>query len=310
MRTLFVLNPAAAHGRAASRWQSMIAEVRAGAGFASTEVWHTRGRGHGAELARRGLAQGFEAIVAVGGDGTLSEVAHGYLTAPELERARAIVGTWPVGSACDTARRLGLEPGGGPEKLLAMLAARKVRRLDVGRVHYTGERDAGGCRYFVNIAALGLAGEVARRVERSGKPFGGRWSYLLASLRALFSARPDLVELVIDGRREPPTPLHLAVVANSSTFGGGMRIAEGADMQDGQLDLITVGGLPKWRLLLNFPKIYKGSHLGVEGVRRTLVRRVEASAQTPVWLNIDGEALGRLPAVFEILPAALPFLVP
>lgn len=307
MRSLFIVNPAAGHGKAAARWQAIVAEVRAG--HPSTEVWHTRAPGDGAALARQGLAQGFEAIVAVGGDGTLSEVVHGFLSAPPADRAKAVAGTWPAGSGCDTARHLGLMPGMGAKALLGMLKAGKTRRFDAGVVHYTTEEGGSGSRYFINIAALGLAGTVARELEKGGKRWGGAGGYLVASLWGLARARAEPVSLVVDGAAEPPIPIHTAVVANSSTFGGGMRIADGADMEDGRFDLVTVSGVSKWRLLLNFPKIYRGAHFGVEGVSRRLVRRVEASADGPVWLNIDGEALGRLPAVFEVRPRALPFLV-
>lgn len=308
MKALFILNPAAGHGRAAARWKSMVARVRAG--HAATEVWHTRAPGDGAALARQGLAQGFPLIIAVGGDGTLGEVVHGFLSAPEPERQDAVAGTWPAGSGCDTARHLGLSPELGPERLLAMLAARRVRRFDAGRVHYTTEDGGSGSRWFINIAALGLAGTVARELERAGKRWGGSGSYLFSSVKALCQARAERIKLVVDGVPEAPRAMHLAVLANSSSFGGGMRIADGADMEDGKLDFVTVEGVSKWRLLRNFPKLYKGTHFGIEGVARRLVRRVEAESDSTVWLNIDGEALGRLPAVFEVVPRALPFLVP
>lgn len=307
MKALFIVNPMAGLGKATGRWQSIVAEVRAG--HSSTEVWHTRAPGDGAMLARQGLAQGFEALIAVGGDGTISEVVHGFLSAPAPERARAVVGTWPVGSGCDTARALGLRPGEGAPSLLAMLRARRIERLDAGIVHYTAEDGGAGSRHFINIAALGLAGSVARRLERRGKRWGGTASYLLSAVEGLATARADRVRLVVDGRAEPDAPLHMAVVANAPTFGGGMRIAEGADMRDGRFDFVTVAGVSRWRLLLNLPRLYRGTHFQVDGIARRLVRRVEASSDEPVWLNIDGEALGRLPAVFEIEPGAVPFLV-
>lgn len=308
MRALFVVNPAAGFGKAITRWQTIVERVRAG--HPAAEVWHTKAKGDGAALARRGLEQRFEAVIAVGGDGTLGEVVDGFLSAPEADRAGAVCGTWPAGSGCDTARHLGLSPADPPERLLELLKERRVRRLDAGVVHFTHEDGRPGSRRFINIAALGLAGTVARELERAGKRWGGSGSYFVSSIRALCGARPERIELVVDGRKEAPAMLHMAVVANSSSFGGGMRIADGADMEDGLFDFVTVEGVSRWRLLMNFPKIYRGTHFGVPGITRRLVRRVEANASTDVWLNIDGEALGRLPAVFELLPKALPFLVP
>lgn len=307
-RTLFVVNPAAGFGRAIGRWQRVVEAVRKG--LPGVEVWHTKAKGDGAALARRGLEQGFEAVVAVGGDGTLGEVVDGFLSASQADRTGRVCGTWPAGSGCDTARHLGLAPDEPAEKLLRMLEQSRVKRLDAGVVHFTTESGGSGSRRFINIAAFGLAGSVARELESSGKRFGGTASYLLSSVKALCFARADEVELIVDGRREAPVRLHLGVLANSDTFGGGMRIADGADMEDGRFDFVTVSGVSRWRLLRNFPKIYRGTHFGVEGITRRLVRRVEASSPGTVWLNIDGEAQGRLPAVFELLPGALPFLLP
>ena len=307
MKALFLLNPAAGHGRSVKRWQDIIARLRAG--HKDTEVWHTRAQGDGAALTKRGLEQGFEAVIGVGGDGTIGEVVHGYLASPRELQTRACVGTWPAGSGCDTARHLGLSVDDGVDRLLAMLADRDVRRLDAGRVFYTGADGKPGERYFINIAALGLAGDVARRIETTGKRFGGTASYFISSVGALLGARAAKLELTVDGVRQSAR-YHLVTLANSSSFGGGMRIADGADMQDGLLDMVTVGDVSRWTLLRNLPKIYRGEHLGTPGVARRTARRVEASSDQDVWLNIDGEALGKLPAVIEVVPGAVPFLCP
>ena len=308
MKTLFIVNPAAGHGRAVDRWQSGVARVRAG--HPATEVWHTKARGDGAKLAVRGLEQGFEAVFAVGGDGTLGEVVDGFLGAPAPLRARAVLGTWPLGSGCDTARHLGIRADAGPEGLLALLKAKKVRQLDAGRIDFTSATGAPAQRFFINVAAWGLAGEVVRRMETGGKPFGGTVSYLLSSVRAVLGTSPQALDLMLDGVRLPRASYHLVAVANTSSFGGGMRIAPAADPSDGLLDVVAVAGLSRLELLRHFPKVYRGEHIGIEGVLHRRVRRLEAVGEGDIPLNIDGESLGSLPAVIEVLPAAVPFLVP
>ncbi|MBI4425176.1 MAG: diacylglycerol kinase family lipid kinase [Elusimicrobia bacterium] len=308
MKTLFILNPVAGHGRARRRWEGLIGSLRQA--LPEMELWHTRGPGDGAALARRGLEQSFEALVAVGGDGTLGEVVDGFLSAPGPQRAGAAVGTWPAGSGCDTARHLGLSMRDPATRLVAMLRARRLQRLDAGRLLYTDDAGATRSRHFINVAAFGLAGTVARRLERSGKRWGGTASYLLSTLQALLSARPDPIELEVDGRPEPSVELFLGAVANAASVGGGMLVAPGADMEDGWLDLLTVGKRSRFQLLRTLPKVYRGEHLTAPGVALRKVKRVVARAAGEVWLNVDGEALGKLPCVFEVLPRALPFLMP
>lgn len=305
MRWLFIVNPAAGHGRGERRWERGSPEVlRACPG---AEVWTTAGPGAAVALARRAIER-FEGVVAVGGDGTLGEVVDGYLAAPESLRARVVLGTWPMGSGCDLARHLRISPE--PQGMLRLLSQGRPRLLDAGSVEFSDGEGRPRRRFFINVAALGLAGEVALRAQAGGKPWGGALSYLLTSLGAILDARAATLELCVDGERLPAAAYHLVVVANTSSFGGGMRVAPGADAQDGRLDLVAVGDLTRWGLLRRFPLIYTGGHLGVEGVTHRLVRRLEVRSREKVTLNIDGEAIGTLPAVFEVRPKAVPFLCP
>lgn len=232
----------------------------------------------------------------------------GYLSAPEALRSRAALGTWPVGSGCDFARHMGLSPD--VDGLLDTLTTGRVRRLDAGAVEFTGYDGRRLRRYFLNVAALGLAGDVAERVHAAGKPWGGTASYLLSSLAALMSAKAKPMELVVDGAPRPLARYHMIALANTSTFGGGMRLAPAANPEDGSMDMVAVGELSRLGLLWRFPLIYTGGHLGFRGVTHELVRRLEVRSPERVVLNIDGEAIGTLPAVFEVLPGAVAFLCP
>lgn len=305
MRWLFIVNPAAGHGRGERRWERGSPAVLKACPRAA--VWTTSGPGAATALIRRGLAE-FEGLIAVGGDGTLGEVVDGYLSAPESLRGRAVLGTWPMGSGCDLARHLRISPE--PRAMARLLSQGRTRLLDAGSVEFAGREGRSQRRFFINVAALGLAGEVALRAQAGGKPWGGTLSYLLSSLGAIFRARAWALELAIDGERLPPAAYHLLVVANTSSFGGGMRVAPAADAEDGRLDLVAVGDLTRWGLLRRFPLIYAGAHLGLAGVTHRLVRRLEVRSRERVYLNIDGEAIGTLPAIFSVLPRAVPFLCP
>lgn len=304
MRTLFIVNPAAGHGRGESRWAQ--AQPEALSALPGSSVWKTERPGHGAELARRGLSEGFEAIVAVGGDGTIGEVVDGFLGAAVSQRGKTALGVWPAGSGCDLARHLGIT--GDSESMLRLLSKPKVRRLDAGLLEFTGPDGRAARRFFLNVVSLGIGGEIGRRIAASGKPLGGTLSYMAISLACLAKAKAYPMKLVIDGAAQPESGYHLIAVANTSTTGGGMKIAPQADAQDGWLDFVAVGDLPRWRLFGRFPLIYSGSHLGTPGVSHRKIKRLEVRSSQTVYLNVDGEAIGTLPAVFEAVPAAVPFL--
>lgn len=304
MRTLFIVNAAAGHGRGRRRFETAAKGLPRG----GWEMAATRCPGDAARIAREGVENGYEAIVACGGDGTLGEALNGFMSAPDGKRKASALGTWPAGSGCDTARHFGLS--GGADGLRSLLERAAPRLVDAALVEYRGLDGSAQRRWFMNVTSFGVAGEVARRMETTGKPLGGTLSYLFVSAAALLTTPARDIELVADGTPLPRGKYHLVSVANTSTTGGGMKIAPGADAEDGRLDLVAVGDLPRTRLLRSFPALYRGAHLEMEGVSHRLVGRLEASSRQPVYLNIDGEAAGLLPAVFTALPRAVPFLLP
>jgi YegS/Rv2252/BmrU family lipid kinase len=303
--TLFILNPAAGHGRAARVW----ADFRDAALhlLPDSACVATEHPGHAAQLAAEAVVGGTTRVIAVGGDGTFCEALEGVMSAPEHLRRRVTLGAVPAGSGCDLARHLGYPRD--RDGLVGLLARGTSRPLDVGRADYTGLDGAPRRRHFINIAAFGLAGDVAHHIQRRGKPLGGTVSYALASLRGLLAARANNVRLVADGK-EISGAYHLGVLANTSSMGGGMLIAPGAKDDDGAMDLVLVGDMSRPALLRLFPLLYKGGHIGRPGITLTGLRRLEASADATVYLNIDGEADGMFPAVFEVLPRAANVLAP
>lgn len=302
---IFIINPAAGHGRAGKVWEALKgAALRLLPGSACVV---TEKPGHASALALEAVLAGTSRIIAVGGDGTFSETLEGLMAAPEHLRRNVVLGAIPAGSGCDLARHLGYPSG--RDGLLDLLARGKARPLDVGRINYTGLDGAPRVRHFINIAAFGLAGDVAHHIKASGKPLGGTISYFLSSLFVLLTAKAKAVRLKADGR-ELSGRYHLGVLANTSSMGGGMLIAPGTKDDDGLIDLVLVSDMSRLSLLRNFPSLYKGTHLDKPGITLTGLRRLEAESDETVFLNIDGEADGRLPALFEALPRAINVIAP
>ncbi len=189
---LFIINPAAGHGRAGRVWDGIKDAALRLAPDSACAV--TQRAGHAAELAREACEKGASKIIAVGGDGTFCEMLEGVMGASERARSRVTLGAVPAGSGCDLARHLGYPKD--RDGLIALLARGTPRRIDVGLASFAGGTRR---RHFVNIAAFGLGGDVARRVARSGKPLGGTLSYAAASLAALASARARSMRLTADG---------------------------------------------------------------------------------------------------------------
>lgn len=301
-RTLVIVNLRS--GRVTSRrWRALEHKLREALG--PLDVEFTRGPRDAERIAREGVRAGIERIVAAGGDGTLSEVASGLLSA-ELG-GYAAIGILPLGTGSDFSRTLG-EPR-QLDRIVERLAEGKTREIDAGRVSFRDTRGRPATSYFANVASLGLSGLVDELVNRNArsKLLGGRVSFLIATLRALARHRGEPAALWLDGEPVFEGPLVLAAVANGQFFGGGMWIAPSARPDDGLLDLIVVPDSRKLRLLGRLPRLYRGSHVELPDTLVCRGRVVEArcGANVRVPLDVDGEALGSLPARFEILPNAI-----
>ena len=161
----------------------------------------------------------------------------------------------------------------------------------------------------MNVASIGLSGLVTELVNSAPKTLGGRVSFLVGTLRGIVRWRNRPVVLRLDGETVHEGALSLAAAANGPWFGGGMKVAPHARFDDGQLEVIFASGLAKTRLVRLLPKMYDGSHVERPEVTSLRGARLEADAKLgEVWVELDGEPLGTLPATIEVLPGALTWL--
>ena len=304
-RTLVVANPRSAGGALGRRWTDL--ERTISDGFGRFDVCLTTSAGDAAAITRRALAeQGYEMVVAMGGDGTISEVVDGFFTADGPVRAEAVLGVLPFGTGGDFRRTIAAPtslPEGSRE-----LCGRSTRRIDVGRLTYTDAQGAQRIRHFINIASFGLSGLVDQLVNAGSKRLGGRISFGVATLRATLRYSAQRARLRLDDQEPEEVTLQTVAVANGQFFGGGMRIAPQAQLDDGVFDVVTLGPLTLLELLSRMRHVYRGTHVELPGVRLQRARRLQADPlepTEPILLDVDGETPGRLPALFEVLPAAL-----
>src|SRR5262245_947448 len=304
-RTLLILNPRSRNGATGRRADSLVRRLRQALG--PLEVERTRGPRDAERIAREAVRAGCDRIVVAGGDGTLSEVATGLLSAGL--GGYATIGALPLGTGGDFLRTLGVPRD--LERAIECLREGKPRPLDAGRATYVDAKGRTVHAHFVNVASFGVSGDVVRLVNQSRSPLGGRTAFLLGALRAIARHRSRPVSIRVDGELVYEGPFVLAAAANGRFFGAGMCIAPEARTDDGLFDLVAVGALGRAQLLRRLPLIYRGAHLGDAAVRAWRGRVVDAEAlDGPIPIELDGEPLGRLPARLEVLPAALVLIGP
>jgi YegS/Rv2252/BmrU family lipid kinase len=301
MRTFLVVNPQSAGGATGRRWPEIRAEVLRAVGDGAEHAFTERPM-HAAALTAEALKSGFRRIVAVGGDGTLNEVVNGFFQDGTAVPADACLALVPRGTGGDFRRTFGLN---GSLRESCQRLAGEVRPLDVGRIRFTRPDGTPGTRYFVNVASFGVSGKVDQAVNSGSKALGGKVSFFIASVRTLLGWRDQKVRIRADGGAEESLAITTLAVANGQYFGGGMRVAPDADPSDGQFDVTIWSGYHLKDFALKSASVYDGSHVRWAGTRTLRCRRLEASSDEEVLLDVDGEQPGRLPATFELLPGAL-----
>jgi len=292
-----IVNPVAGANATYRKWPRISSLLKhIGLSF---DYHYTEGVGHAIELAQEATRDGCRFLVAVGGDGTVHEVANGIMLSKDLEKAT--IGIISTGTGSDFIRSTGHDRD--YVKACSSLTGTRRMLIDVGTVEYRSKGQARK-RFFINSAGVGFDAAVAEATNHIPKFLGGTIPYVMGLFKSLVSYRNKPVEIKVDDEQESKSILSV-VVANGCYFGGGMRVAPQADISDGLLDVIAVGDMGKLELLRAFPKIYKGTHIHHPKVSTHKATRVEISSTQRFLVHADGEFLGEGPVSFGLLPSAL-----
>ncbi len=243
------------------------------------------------DLARTCVQEGLETLVVIGGDGMV------HLAAQALAGSQTRLGLVPAGTGNDVARSLDL-PRKDTVAATDVIIAGKERAIDLARV---------GAKYYVTVLAAGFDAIVNERANEMTWP-KGQMRYNLATLAELRTFSPIPYVLEVDGEQHRFEAMMVAV-GNGPSFGGGMRITEGAVLDDGMLDVVAIMPMSKLELLRTFPKLFSGTHVQHPKYRHYAGRTITVAAPGIV-AYADGERMSALPLTVEVVPAALRVLVP
>jgi diacylglycerol kinase (ATP) len=293
-RVVVVLNPVSGRGSGAAnlaRLRKSLARACDESRF-SVEMVETRGPGDGARCARDAAESGASIVAAAGGDGTISEVVNG------LVGTGATLAVLPLGTGNDFARHLGL--GTDLELAVQTIFHGAPQALDLGQVQG---------RWFHNVAGCGFDAAVAARVNRGFRFFRGRSAYIVAVLQCLLTYRAVPMRITVDGERFERRAM-LCSVANTSTYGGGMRIAPDAVIDDGLFDIVLLADVGAIEFIRAFPSVFKGAHTTHPKVTMLRGQHVLIETDAPAPVLVDGEVVGTTPVEFVIYPHVLNVLVP
>jgi len=290
MRAIVLLNPAAGRGKARGRLAKALEVLRRGG--VELEIRESSSAAHLIELARRARDERPDAVVSAGGDGTHHYVLNG------LWGSDVPLGVLSLGSGNDFANGLGI-PVDAREAGATLLGGRTVW-IDLARV---------GSRVYGCIAGAGFDSIVNRYANDRVRHVHGSLAYAWSILRCLGPFRPQPLELRSESESFSGEVM-FAVVGNSTSYGGGLRLTPHARLNDGLLDVCIVPRMTKPELLWWVPRAYLGRHLAHPRIRYFRARTVTLESSSCLELFGDGEFIQELPATIEVAPRALRVIVP
>lgn len=273
MKIAFIINPVA--GRNRKKDIVPIIKNKFKNIYYKYIITHTKDIDDARLITMKYLKQDYKIIVAIGGDGTVREVASGI-----KEMNKGILGIIPMGTGNDLARTLNIPLS--PDKALDRILDHNIRNINIAKVEQNK---------FLNVASIGIDAEIVKNTRIFKGLFKGKLAYTLGVLRTLFIFKPKSVTIKYDDIEKNEKVL-LVAVANGNYYGGGMMISPNSKIDDNQLDICIIKNISKIKLLFLFPSVYNGKH----GKYKKYVKFISANSlkiysKEKIFLNVDGDIL-------------------
>src|SRR5215210_1081981 len=324
--TVLLVNPNSSGGLTGKGWDDLYSKIKDIVGD-NIEVAFSKKPGDGTTLARQFLKQGFKKVVAIGGDGTLNEVANGFFEEPVGIHSNkinggpppkfpplrpinpdAIMGVVPAGTRNVLAKSLGLPEG--IANCCKTFQLGKPKKMDVIYATVTSPEDHSSTmsRIFLNAAEMGVAAEIIERSKKVREVVNSRIVSTITSIAAtLPTYQSNECEISIDNNKKKfAIKMTMAVVANGQFLGGGFKVAPHASMSDGLLDLVVLKDSGSLKMIDELINMKDGHYKEEDNITYRQTTKVSLiSKERDVTVTVDGEPIGILPATFEVIPHAL-----
>lgn len=289
MKIGYVINPVAGK-KQVKEWIARIQDLTEQYGFAY-KILTTERFQDGINKGRAAVQNNCDIVVAVGGDGTVSEIVNG------IKDSDAILGVIPVGTGNDFVKSLGIPLTF--EEALKCIFNGKNKEIDLGIVDD---------KYFINVASVGFDAQVVIETQKIKKNLVGPAAYVMGIFKALMGYTPFHLEIETEDSIINRQAVLIAV-GNGIFYGGGMKITPHAKMDDGLLDVCLVNSMSKGKIVRLFPLLFSGKHLSRPEVEYFKVKRIKVECNNG-HINSDGDIIGKCPASFRIEPHAIKVLIP
>ncbi len=318
MRYFLIYNPTSKQGRSKKKWEKILDMFEKEK--VEFEYRLTEGEDDATYLSSGAVEEGWDVVVSVGGDGTISEVITGLLKKEELEK-RPKLGVLHVGTSPDFNRYHGIPTN--IEEAVGSILKGKTKLVDIGKVTYSESNNEMPVEmlkvhpdrkvsYFGSNVNIGLGPLIASKANGRFRKFLGDFcGTLLATVVSLLSLKDFTLTINIDGKEKVLSDIINLTVGKDPYLASGMRVFSDIKPDDGRFYVLSIGKTSNVNLLLNIPRVYWGNFLKYKGANLKYCKEVmiRYNEKYPK-LEFDGDAKGYLPARINLLPKALEVIVP
>jgi YegS/Rv2252/BmrU family lipid kinase len=302
---MVIVNPKAGLGYGLRDWPAISNQLnRSGVEFTCV---FTEKKYHAIELTVKAVNDGYRKIVAIGGDGTVNEIVNGIFIQKRVPTTDILLAVIPVGTGNDWVRMYGI-PRYYSESVKSIVECCTVCQ-DVGLISYH-ETMLSHKRYMANVAGIGfdaIANRCFNKMKDEGRK--GRGLYIIGVIKALLKYKSKRFKITVDGKLFFDGYMFDASIGIGPYNGGGMQPMPAAIFDDGLLDITIIKKINKLWVLKSFRKLYNGKIYTHPKVVASQGKRIEVESFPPSPIEIDGEALGFSPFVFEVVPCSITVVV-
>ena len=293
-----VINPASAGGKTGKNKSRILTELKCqlGNSFNFTE---TLKKADATKITREAITNGCEVVIAVGGDGTVNEVANGFFDNGKIINPDVKLGIISFGTGQGFAQSIGL-----PTDLAAQIQIiknDKVKLIDVGRVHFENNNSS---KYFINEFQFGIGGTLNKNISKLTKKVLGKFAFGFEAVKTLMYYQANQLQLIINGEVHTEKIIGL-VISNGAFTGGGMRLTPFALTDDGLLDVLLIKDMSLPDRFFSFSKVYSAKHVEREAFQFFKTKKIEFRYNNGLAVSADGEIISDKCVSAEVIPSVL-----
>ncbi|MFN8674193.1 MAG: diacylglycerol kinase family protein [Candidatus Sericytochromatia bacterium] len=295
-KTIAIINPKSAGGKTSAKLDFLKKKLKQ---IPNLEIKLTEYSKHAKEITNKAIKDGFNHIIAIGGDGTFNEVLNGFFEKDTLINPDVVLSFVPSGTGSDFIKTL--EVPNNIDLAIKKILEKNIQKIDIGKITF----DDGNIEYFLNAAEVGMGAEIVDRVNKSSKKYGGTITFFYHTLLTALKYKNNDISIIFDNDSEQKININNLIIGNGKFIGGGMKVLPDANLFDNFFDIMIIKELNIVSFFKAFLKVYFTINLKNNKLEFRRAKKIIITSSKSLKVESDGELKGLTNVFFEVIPNQL-----